>query len=72
VQLHDYLKSEKISQAELARRLGVTQGMVWQWLRGVRRVSAEKVLALEGATLGKVSRHEIRPDLYPLPKAGAQ
>jgi DNA-binding transcriptional regulator YdaS (Cro superfamily) len=72
VQLHDYLKSEKVSQAELARRLGVTQGMVWQWLRGVRRVSAEKVLALEQATHGKVSRHEIRPDLYPRPKAGAQ
>lgn len=72
MQLHDYLKSEKVSQAKLARRVGVTQGMVWQWLRGVRRVSAEKVLALEEATFGKVSRYEIRPDLYPQPKAGAQ
>jgi DNA-binding transcriptional regulator YdaS (Cro superfamily) len=65
MQLHDYLAAESVSQAELARRVGVTQGMVWQWLRGVRRVSAEKVLALEVATDGMVSRHEIRPDLYP-------
>jgi DNA-binding transcriptional regulator YdaS (Cro superfamily) len=72
VQLHDYLKSEEVSQAELARRLGVTQGMVWQWLKGVRRVSAEKVLALEEATNGKVTRHEIRPDIYPRSEPDAQ
>ncbi len=65
MQLNEYLESESVSQTELAQRLGVTQGMVWQWLRGVRRISAEKVLAIESATDGKVSRHEIRPDLYP-------
>jgi DNA-binding transcriptional regulator YdaS (Cro superfamily) len=64
--LHDYLETEKVSQTDFARRLGVTQGMVWQWLKGVRRISAEKVIAIETATDGKVSRHEIRPDLYPL------
>lgn len=72
MQLHDYLESESISQAVFAKRVGVTQGMVWQWLRGVRRVSAEKVLTIEEATNGKVSRHEIRPDLYPREKGTAQ
>jgi DNA-binding transcriptional regulator YdaS (Cro superfamily) len=65
MKLNHYLRDENISQIEFGRRVGVSQGMVWQWLRGVRRVSAEKVLAIEEATEGKVSRHDIRPDIYP-------
>lgn len=66
MKLSKYLSSQKVSQTELARRVGVSQGMVWQWLNGVRQVSAEKVLTVEEATGGMVSRHEIRPDIYPL------
>jgi len=58
-----------MSQTELARRVGVTQGMVWQWMNGHRRIAAEKVLAIEEATGGKVTRHEMRPDLYPIEAA---
>jgi DNA-binding transcriptional regulator YdaS (Cro superfamily) len=29
------------------------------------RVPAERVLALEALTQGQVTRHELRPDLYP-------
>ncbi|MCC6196770.1 MAG: helix-turn-helix domain-containing protein [Burkholderiales bacterium] len=50
-------------QTELARMLGVTQGMVWQWANGRRQVAAERVLAIEAAT--GVSRHDLRPDIYP-------
>jgi DNA-binding transcriptional regulator YdaS (Cro superfamily) len=63
--LATYLETEGVTQTEFAQRLGVTQGMVWQWLNGHRRVAAEQVLPIEGATDGKVSRHELRPDLYP-------
>lgn len=52
-------------QAQLARLLGVSQPNVWHWLHKSERVPAEYVLKIEHATGGKVSRHELRPDLYP-------
>ena len=52
-------------QAKLARILGVTQPNVWHWLHKSERVPGEYVLKIEAATGGKVSRHDLRPDLYP-------
>ena len=67
--LDQYLEESSISQTEFARRVGVSQGMVWQWLNGRRRVAAENVLPIEEATGGAVTRHELRPDLYPVEPA---
>ena len=51
-------------QKSLAARIGVTQSMVWYWLSRSRRgVPGEFVLPIEAAT--GVSRHALRPDLYP-------
>ncbi len=47
--------------AALARAINVTPQAISQW----DRVPAERALAVEQATGGKVSRHELRPDLYP-------
>jgi DNA-binding transcriptional regulator YdaS (Cro superfamily) len=55
------------SQAALAKAIGVKPQHVWNWLNRDKRVPAEQVLAIEAATGGKVSRHELRPDLYPDP-----
>lgn len=52
-------------QSALARAIGVKQGHVWQWLNKTR-VPAEYVLRIESATEGRVSRHELRPDIYPI------
>lgn len=52
-------------QAQLARILGVSQPNVWHWLHKAERVPAEYVIKIEQATDGKVSRHELRPDIYP-------
>jgi len=60
---------ETTSQSELAAALGVTQGTVSHWLNGRARIPAERVLAIETATGGKVTRHELRPDLYPVEPA---
>lgn len=49
-------------QAKLARALGVTAQSVTKWKR---RIPAERVLGIEAATNGYVTRHELRPDLYP-------
>jgi pyruvate,orthophosphate dikinase len=47
--------------AALARAISVTPQAISQW----ERVPAERVIAVEEATGGKVSRGELRPDLYP-------
>lgn len=52
------------SQKALADAVGLTEQAISKWKRG--RVPAERVLAVESATGGKVSRHDLRPDLYPL------
>lgn len=52
------------SQAALAGALGVTNMAVVHWKR--RGIPATRVLAIERATGGQVSRHELRPDLYPV------
>jgi TorA maturation chaperone TorD len=52
-------------QAKLARILGVSQPNVWHWLHKSERVPGEYVLKIEEATGGRVSRHDLRPDLYP-------
>lgn len=51
-------------QTSLAVALGVTQGLVWQWLNGRTRITAEKAIEIEKATRGQVSRRDLRPDLY--------
>lgn len=51
-------------QSALARACGVKQGHVWHWLNKALRVPAEHVVAVEAATNGAVSRHELRPDIF--------
>ena len=51
-------------QSVLARKLGCTPQAVSK-MCATGRVPAERVLAIEEATDGAVSRHDLRPDLYP-------
>lgn len=64
MKLSDYLDKKGISQVDFAKRVGVSPGAVWQWINGYR-IAAENVLPVEKATNGQVTRHELRPDLYP-------
>jgi pyruvate,orthophosphate dikinase len=52
--------------AALARAINVTPQAISQW----DRVPAERALAVEQATGGKVTRHQLRPDLYPVTHDG--
>lgn len=52
------------SQAKLADLLGIGQTAISNWLNRESGVPAERVLKIEEAT--GVSRHELRPDLYPI------
>ncbi|WP_336979869.1 transcriptional regulator [Altererythrobacter fulvus] len=51
------------SQSALARALSVSQTAVWKWLQSSKRLPAEYVLTAEA--LYGVSRHDLRPDIYP-------
>jgi len=70
------------TQAELARRVAaftkndrIKQPHVWNWLNRDREVPADMVLAVEASTLDdgepRVTRHELRPDIYPVEKEAA-
>lgn len=51
-------------QAPLASKIGVTQSMVWYWIAKAKKgLPAEHVIAVEAAT--GVSRHDLRPDIFP-------
>ncbi len=58
------------SQSALARAVGVTPQAVQQWI-STGRIPAERVIAVENATGGKVTRHDLRPDVFGPPPNGA-
>jgi DNA-binding transcriptional regulator YdaS (Cro superfamily) len=56
------------SASAMAARLGVSHTAVRFWLENKHPLAGEHVLPIEAATreLGQeVSRHDLRPDLYP-------
>lgn len=50
-------------QSAFARLHGVSQPTVWAWVKQGRALPAEYVLKTEAET--GISRHDLRPDLYP-------
>ena len=51
------------SQSAMARLCGVSQTAVWKWIQSGKRLPAELCLLVERET--GVSKHLLRPDLYP-------
>lgn len=66
--LREYLQST--TQIELSRRLGVTQGLVHQWLVGKTKITPRRAIEIEAATGGKVTKRESCPD-FPWDEAAA-
>jgi len=56
---------QKLSQEDLAERLGVSPGLISHYETGARPVPAERVRDIVVATGGVVTPHDLRPDLYP-------
>lgn len=52
-------------QTAFAAICGCTQGNIWQLLKKESQLPAQYVLSVEAAT--GISRHELRPDIYPAP-----
>ena len=60
--LHKYIKTT--TQDAFSKAMGVTQGCVSKWLSGAIAIPAERAIQIEKATKGKVTRAELRPDLF--------
>lgn len=59
--LKELVKARGLKLIDVSRRLGVDKATVTRWAQ--KRVPAERVLEIERLT--GVSRHQLRPDLYP-------
>lgn len=59
------------SEAALAELLGVTQPTINYAFKKKGRAQAEWCLPIEEATNGQVTRHDLRPDLWPHDEAAA-
>lgn len=59
-------------QAQLARALSaerpedapIPAALVWQWVQGRRPVAPQHCLPIEKVTDGKVTRYDLRPDVF--------
>lgn len=40
--LREFIDKQRITQTEFARKIGVSQGLIGQWLRGERPISVAK------------------------------
>lgn len=56
------LSKKKISQADIARALGVTQQMASLIMNGKRKIAIKKMAAFEKLT--GISRKQFRPELF--------
>jgi len=59
------------SQEAIAQIVGVKQPSVHHALTKAEKVPAEWCIPLEKATEGEITRHDLRPDLYPREGAAA-
>ncbi|WP_407719055.1 transcriptional regulator [Enterobacter kobei] len=51
-------------QSSLAKKVGVTQGAVWKWVRGIKKVSPVHAVAVSNAVNGVVKPHDrVFPDI---------
>lgn len=56
------ITKNKIASAELARSVGVSPSVVFQWRKGLRPVPVERCAPIEIATKGAIIRKHLRPD----------
>lgn len=51
------------SAAKLAKAIGVTSPMIYQWINGLRQIPAERCIQIERVTDGAVRCEDLRPDI---------
>ena len=59
--LKEFIETNNVTQAEMSRKIGVSQGLVGQWLRGDRPISVAKSLEIE--TIFKIDAAKLCRDV---------
>lgn len=61
-----WLVIERNGEAETMRLRGdyFRTWLVWQWVNGKTRITAERAKQIEEATQGAVNRRDVRPDIF--------
>jgi DNA-binding transcriptional regulator YdaS (Cro superfamily) len=62
--LSDREKVEPGQQTRLAEHLGVSPGLVWQWLNGRTPIAPKHARGIEAYTHGHVTRYVICPEIF--------
>lgn len=70
MKLCDYLKQNRIKQADFARTAGVSQGYVSQILSGKYKPKGNKAIRWSAATNWLVTPHELNSEDYPNERDG--
>jgi DNA-binding transcriptional regulator YdaS (Cro superfamily) len=68
--LAEYIKSQPQNKARqfrmlIMKKFDISNSAIRHWCNGTRKISPKFVLQLEQLTKGNVTRHDLRPDLYP-------
>jgi DNA-binding transcriptional regulator YdaS (Cro superfamily) len=59
-----YLERHGLTQEGFAKRIGVGQSMVSQWVTHRRPISPEAAMKIEQKTKGELSKADLRSDLW--------
>ena len=62
--IQQYLKATGLTQKAFGDKVGVTQGMVWQWVSNFRPVSPEMARKIELITDRQVTAAELCPRVF--------
>lgn len=62
--LQVYLEQNGISRTEFAKRIGVSQASVSQWILGHSGMSADRAVDIERKCGGAITAEDLRPDIF--------
>jgi len=62
--LADFLEQECLSQEEFAELIGVSQSLVSKWMGMRTKINTERAESIERLTNGKLTRRDLRPDIF--------
>lgn len=63
--LQNYLQKHGLSQEAFGEKLGVSQGLVSQWLNGETGITNERAKQIAAVTDYEVTPHDLLPGIFP-------
>lgn len=66
VDIKTYLEAKQLSQEDFAKALGVSQGLVWQWIDGRTKITVDRAREIVEASGGEITAHDLLPGIFPV------